>query len=69
LAWPLQSLAASDIYAASQATDDDVYSPLVARQGLRILKGGQRAAEIIEEIIAEAGAALLRLQDATDRGG
>ena len=69
LAWPLQSLAAGDIYGASQTTGNDDYSPLYAGQGLRMLKGDQGAAEIVEEIVAEAGAALSRLQDATGRGG
>jgi len=62
LAWPLQSVAAGDIYDASRATDNDDYSPLLAGQGLRMLgENGQGAAEIVEEIVAEAGAVLSRL--------
>jgi len=64
LAWPLQSLAAGDIYDASRAADNDEYSPLLAGQGLRILKDGQGAAEIVAELVDEAGASLSRLRSA-----
>jgi nitronate monooxygenase len=37
LVWPLQGVAAGDIYAASQAGDDGDYSPLFAGQALRML--------------------------------
>lgn len=70
LAWPLQSLAAGDIYAASQATDNDDYSPLFAGQGLRMVKESEQgAAEIVEEILSEATAVLSRLQEETDQPG
>jgi nitronate monooxygenase len=63
LAWPLQRAAAGDIYKASQAADDGDYSPLLAGQGLRMLKEDEQgAAEIVEEVVAEAGAVLSRLQ-------
>jgi nitronate monooxygenase len=66
LAWPLQRAAAGDIYGASQAADDGDYSPLLAGQGLRMLKeDGQGAAEIVQEVVAEAGAVLSRLGDAS----
>jgi nitronate monooxygenase len=62
LAWPLQRAAASDIYGASQAADDGDYSPLLAGQGLRMLtEDGQGAAQILEEVVSEAGAVLSRL--------
>jgi nitronate monooxygenase len=62
LGWPLQRAAAGDIYGASQAADDGDYSPLLAGQGLRMLKEeGQGAAEIVDEIVAEAGVVLSRL--------
>ncbi|CAA9441037.1 MAG: Enoyl-[acyl-carrier-protein] reductase [FMN] [uncultured Rubrobacteraceae bacterium] len=61
LAWPLQSAAAGDIYGASQATDNGDYSPLFAGQGLRMLKEGQEAAEIVAELVEEATAVLSRL--------
>jgi nitronate monooxygenase len=54
LAWPLQGAAAGDIYGASQAADEDEYSPLWAGQGVGLLTQEQGAAEIIEEIVAEA---------------
>ena len=62
LAWPLQSLAAGDIYGASQAADNSEYSPLFAGQGLRMLRTGQEAAEIVAELVKEAGIALSRLR-------
>jgi nitronate monooxygenase len=66
LAWPLQRAAADDIYRASQAADDGDYSPLLAGQSLRLLKeDGQVAAEIVQEVVAEAGALLSRLGDAS----
>jgi len=62
LPWPLQSVAAGDIYAASQDADNGDYSPLLAGQGLRMLeRGDQGAAEIVEEVVAEAEAMLVRL--------
>jgi nitronate monooxygenase len=62
LAWPLQRAAAGDIYGASQAVDDGDYSPLLAGQGLRMLtEDGQGAAEILEEVVSEAGTVLSRL--------
>jgi nitronate monooxygenase len=63
LAWPLQSIAAGDIYGASQAANEGDYSPLFAGQGLRMLKGGQGAAEIVVELVKEAGDVLSRLCD------
>jgi nitronate monooxygenase len=51
---PLQALAADDIYSAAQASCRVEYYPLLAGQGLRLLKGDQRAAEIVEEITGEA---------------
>jgi hypothetical protein len=69
LAWPLQNLAAGDIYAASQAANNDNYSPLLAGQGLRMLKGDQGAGEIVKVILGEAATVLSRLQDATDQNG
>jgi nitronate monooxygenase len=54
LTWPIQALAADDIYAAAQQQNNAEYFPLLAGQGLRMLKKGQSAAEIIQEIMAEA---------------
>ncbi|MCA1687298.1 MAG: nitronate monooxygenase [Actinobacteria bacterium] len=59
LAWPLQRAAAGDIYRASQDAGNGDYSPLLAGQGLRILKeDGLGAAEIVEGLVAEAGVVL-----------
>jgi nitronate monooxygenase len=54
LAWPLQSLAADDIYRGAQTSGRVEYYPLLAGQGLRLLKKDQGAAEIVEEIVTEA---------------
>lgn len=61
LAWPLQRAAAADIYAASRDTGD--HALMLAGQGLRLLKKEQGAAEIVAEIVAEAGAEISRLRD------
>ncbi len=70
LPWPLQGIAAGDIYGASQAADNGDYSPLFAGQGLRLLKEDRGAAEIVAELVSEAGAALSRLCDeaSSERG-
>lgn len=68
LAWPLQGVAAGDIYAASQAKDDGDYSPLFAGQGLRMLDKEQGASEIVEEIMSTASD-LLNSTSATERNG
>ena len=54
LAWPFQALAAEDIYQYSQTHNNADYFPLLAGQELRLLKSGQSATEIVEEIISEA---------------
>jgi nitronate monooxygenase len=54
LAWPLQTLAADDIYKEAQARGETEYFPLLAGQGLRLLKRDQSTAEIIEEIVIDA---------------
>ncbi len=53
----------SDLYGASQAADDGDYSPLLVGQGLRMLKDGQCAAEIVRDLVEEAGGVLSRLRD------
>jgi nitronate monooxygenase len=63
LAWPLQSLAADDIYKAAQASGKVEYYPLLAGQGLRLLKRDQSAAEIIREIVQDANKIISRLKD------
>jgi nitronate monooxygenase len=61
LAWPLQALAADDIYKTAQARGETEYFPLLAGQGLRLLKRDQSTAEIIEEIVAQANNIIPRL--------
>lgn len=62
LAWPLQSVAAGDIYGASQAADNGDFSPLLAGQGLRMLKKhDQGAAEIVAEVVGDARDRLMEL--------
>jgi nitronate monooxygenase len=66
LAWPLQRAAAGDVYRASQAADDGDYSPLLAGQGLRMLReDGQGAEEIVAEVVAEAAEVISRLGGAS----
>lgn len=54
LPWPFQALAADDIYLNARVSNNADYFPLLAGQELRMLKRGQTAAEIVEEIISEA---------------
>lgn len=54
LTWPLQGLAAEDIYAESRKQNLAEYYPLLAGQGLRLLKRGQSATDIVNEIISSA---------------
>jgi nitronate monooxygenase len=68
LGWLLHGAAAGDIYGASQAADDGDYSPLLAGQGLGLLREEQGAAEIVEQLVEEAGSALSRL-GSTNQGG
>jgi nitronate monooxygenase len=65
LAWPLQAIAADDIYSASQANSKVEYFPLLAGQGLRSIKKDQGAAEIIKEIVQDANKVISRLKDIT----
>jgi nitronate monooxygenase len=54
LPWPYQSIISDDIYAKAMATDNADYYPLLAGQGLGMLKRNQSAGEIVREIITEA---------------
>lgn len=58
LAWPLQSVAADDIYRQAQIKNNADYYPILAGQGLRLFRGKEEkaatgAAEIIEELVNE----------------
>ena len=61
LSWPFQALAADNIYFNAHASNNADYFPLLAGQELRMLKKGQTAAEIVEEIMSEAGENLSEL--------
>jgi nitronate monooxygenase len=54
LAWPLQALVAADVYAAGNAE----LFPLYTGQGVRLLKESRPAAQLVEELVAEATDAL-----------
>jgi len=54
LAWPLQGLAADDVYAESRKQNLADYYPLLAGQGLRLPKRDQSAKDIINEIVSAA---------------
>jgi nitronate monooxygenase len=54
LAWPLQRLAADDIYSESRKQNLADYYPLLAGQGLRLLKRGQSAADVVNDIVSSA---------------
>jgi nitronate monooxygenase len=67
LAWPFQALCADDIYKAAQSNDQSDYFPLLAGQGLGLLKQkGQSASEMVEEIALEAKNILGRLNGITE---
>ncbi len=63
LAWPLQALAADDIYAAAQKQNNADYFPLLAGQGVGLLKGNQKynAERIVQELVREANQTLSKL--------
>jgi nitronate monooxygenase len=63
LAWPRQRAAAADLYRAALERGEPDFHPLLAGQGLRGLRDGQPAAEIVAEI-AEQAASTLRLLSA-----
>lgn len=62
LPWPFQALAADDIYLYSQTHNNADYFPLLAGQELRMLKRGQTATEIVEEIMSEATKYAMKLE-------
>ena len=64
LAWPFQALAADDIYAAAQKQNNADYFPLLAGQGVGLLKGNQKynAEGIIQELMTEANETLSKLR-------
>jgi hypothetical protein len=58
-------LAADDIYTTAQKQNNADYFPLLAGQGLGLLKGEKqqrRAEQIIQELVVEANEALSKLK-------
>jgi nitronate monooxygenase len=53
LAWPLQRLAAADIYETAWERGDASLLPLLSGQATRLGKADQRAADIVAEIVAD----------------
>ena len=64
LAWPFQALAADDIYSTTQKQNNADYFPLLAGQGVGLLRKKQKqsAEEIIQELVAEANETLSKLK-------
>jgi nitronate monooxygenase len=58
LAWPLQRAAAGDIYETAVSTGNSDLYPLLGGQATRLLRAEQGAAEIVNEIVAQAEALL-----------
>jgi nitronate monooxygenase len=61
LPWPLQSVAAGDIYREAIDRGEAELVPLFAGQGLRMLDEVKGAAEIVQELVKRAGSVLSRL--------
>jgi nitronate monooxygenase len=68
LGWLYHSAAAGDIYAAAQAADDGDHSPLLAGQGLGLIREERGAAEIVQRLVDEAAGALSCLEDTAREG-
>ena len=58
LYWPLQSIAAGDVYREAMSRGEADLVPLFAGQGLRMLDRVKSAAEIVWELMEEAGEVL-----------
>lgn len=56
LTWPLQGVASDDIYSESRKQNLADPYPLLVGQGSRLLKRGQNAKDIINEIVSSANA-------------
>jgi nitronate monooxygenase len=65
LPWPRQRAAASDLYRAALERSTSDLHPLLAGQGLRGLRDGQPAAEIVGEVVEQAEAVLRALASAS----
>jgi nitronate monooxygenase len=58
LPWPRQRAAAGDLYSAALERGESDFHPLLAGQGLRGLRDGQPAAEIVAEVANQAASVL-----------
>ncbi len=54
LGWPMQRFITGDIYTNAKTRNDAEYYPLYSGQGIRMLKRGQSAEEVVKELITEA---------------
>jgi hypothetical protein len=54
LTWPLQGVASDDIYSESRKQNLADPYPLLVGQGSRLLKRGQNAKDIVNEIVSSA---------------
>ncbi|HEX2280238.1 MAG TPA: nitronate monooxygenase [Thermomicrobiales bacterium] len=61
LSYPLHHAATSDIFREAASRDDADYFPLMAGQGVRLIRQSQGAMEIVEELVAEAESVISRL--------
>ena len=61
LPWPRQRAAASDLYKAALERGEPDFHPLLVGQGLRSLRDGQPAAEIVAEVAEQAASTLRAL--------
>lgn len=61
LSWPFQGIAADDIYREAAKNNNGEFFPLLAGQGLRLLKQEQNAAQIIDELVRETRENIQRL--------
>jgi nitronate monooxygenase len=62
LAWPLQGIAADDIYKAAWAGNNADYFPLLAGQGLRLLRQESGASAIVEDLARETRECILQMK-------
>ncbi len=69
LSYPLQGVAAIDIYMAAAKGDRPELFPLWVGQGLRLFKDDQGAAEIVAETVTEAATTIGRLQGLLGQSG
>lgn len=61
LPWPFQGIAADDIYKEAAKKDRGECFPLMAGQGLRLLKEGESAERIVRELVRETEERIIRL--------